>query len=423
MLKKVKNRILSINPSIIHDRFVEPRILLLIFQLLAFTLALFSPENIIPADGLKFLLVMVITFVFVSYFPRWTKGDSYILLISCMMYSIGLVMIYRLRPNEGSAQMIWYILGIATLILIFGILKVFPYWRNLTGLYFIAITFLFVIVLLLGTGDGATNWISIAGKQIQPSELNKVLLVFYLSSFHTNRKFLKKYEKYKPWILMFTIYFFVIMFFLQRELGTALIFFVYYFIYIFITDADKKLIITNILLAIFGAIFAYLLFNHLRERVDIWLDPWKTANSTGYQIIQSLIAISSGGYFGTGINLGQPYLIPVATSDFVFASIVEEMGIFTGMGLIMLFLILIYRGFKIAIEQINEFNKFMALGMTIVFAIQALVIFGGVLKLIPLTGITIPFVSYGGSSIISSFIQLAVLYFYSSELSNEKRRS
>lgn len=422
MLKKVKNKIFSISPTLMHDKFMDPRILLLIFQLLAFTLVLFAPEEVVPGDFLKFLLVIIITFLFVTYFPRWTKGDPYILLISSMMYSIGLVMIYRLRPHEGSVQMVWYLVGILSLMIVFGVLKAFPHWKKLTGLYFLAISFLFLVVLFLGTGDGATNWISIGGRHVQPSELNKVLLVFYISSFHTNRNFLRKYEKWKPWILMATIYFFIIMFFLQRELGTALIFFVYYFIYIFITNQDKKLIITNILLAIFGAFFAYLLFNHLRERVDIWIDPWKTANSTGYQIIQALIAISSGGYFGTGIGLGQPYLIPVATSDFIFASIVEEMGIFTGMGLIMLFLILIYRGFKIALEQINEFNKFMALGMTIVFAIQALVIFGGVLKLIPLTGITIPFVSYGGSSIISSYLQLAVLYFYSSELSNEKRR-
>jgi len=150
-------------------------------------------------------------------------------------------------------------------------------------------------------------------------------------------------------------------------------------------------------------------------RLSTWINPWEYIDTIGYQITQSLFAIASGGFLGTGIGLGMPQTIPLAESDFIFAAICEEMGILTGMGIIMLFLLLCYRSYKIAFRQTDFFSRAVAIGLATMFAAQSMIIFGGVLKLIPLTGITIPFVSYGGSSMLASFIALGILQCLSEE--------
>ena len=198
-----------------------------------------------------------------------------------------------------------------------------------------------------------------------------------------------------------------------------MIFYGLFLVYQIVNQEDIKLILLNLLIAIAGAVAAYMLFSHIRIRVSTWLDPWKNIDGIGYQITQALFAIASGGFFGTGLGLGRPDVVPVVTSDFIFAAICEEMGTFTGMGVIMLFLILIYRGMKISLYQSNKFYKIVALGISVIFAIQGLVMFGGVMKLVPLTGITIPFVSYGGTSMAMSFICLAILQFCSTDQGEE----
>ena len=199
-------------------------------------------------------------------------------------------------------------------------------------------------------------------------------------------------------------------------MGTVVIFYGLFLCLQFIYEEDRRLIFLNIGLFLISAAFGLYLFDHVKIRVLTWIDPWKYIDNKGYQITQSLFAIASGGFFGTGIGLGHPDFIPEVHTDFIFSAICEEMGIFTGMGVIMLFLILVYRGFKIAINQEDQFYRIVALGISILFGIQTFIIIGGVTKLIPLTGITIPFVSYGGTSILSSFISLAILQVASENL-------
>ncbi|HSH34777.1 FtsW/RodA/SpoVE family cell cycle protein, partial [Schnuerera sp.] len=183
---------------------------------------------------------------------------------------------------------------------------------------------------------------------------------------------------------------------------------------------DRRLVLYNLIIFVVSGLIGYFIFPHVKVRFETWLNPWKFIDNKGYQITQSLFAIAEGGFFGTGIGLGHPDFIPEVHTDFIFSAICEEMGIFTGIGIIMLFLILVYRGFKIAINQQNKFFRIVALGISILFGIQSFIIFGGVLKMIPLTGITIPFVSYGGSSMLSSFIALGILQVASEELDLEE---
>ena len=182
-----------------------------------------------------------------------------------------------------------------------------------------------------------------------------------------------------------------------------------YFTMQLLYDANIRLIILNTVLAVLGSVGGYFLTPHIKVRVSTWLDPWADATNKGYQIVQSLTAIASGGYFGTGIGNGDPYFIPEVHSDFIFSAICEEMGMFIGVAIIMLYFIFSYRGFKIALKTHNEFNKALSVALVSCFAYQTFIIVGGVIKMIPLTGITLPFVSYGGSSMVSSFIMLGIL--------------
>ncbi len=221
---------------------------------------------------------------------------------------------------------------------------------------------------------------------------------------------------------MAIVYSFIGLLFLQRDLGTAVIFFGIYAVIQFIYEGKRKNILYNIGLFAVGGTIGYALFDHVKIRVQTWINPWLYIDNKGYQITQSLFAIAEGGFFGSGIGLGYPEYIPLAYTDFIFSAICEEMGIFAGIGVIMLFLILVYRGFKIAISQRDKFFRIVALGISILFGIQSFIIFGGVLNMIPLTGITIPFVSYGGSSMVSSFIALGILQVASEELDVEEKR-
>ena len=186
----------------------------------------------------------------------------------------------------------------------------------------------------------------------------------------------------------------------------------------FVYERDRKLILLNLIFIVLGSILAYFLFSHIRVRVDTWLDPWSVINDRGYQIPQSLFALASGGLFGTGIGLGRPDFIPVAESDFIFPAICEEYGIFMGIAVVLLFLILVYRAIKIALQQEEKFFSILAFGIGGLFALQTLIILGGVLKLIPLTGVTLPFISAGGSSMVSGFILLACLQYCGQKIEN-----
>lgn len=419
----LKDRLLSFSSTFGSGKLKNPASLLLWFQILSISIVLLSNSEALTTKNILSFIVFVVAVIVVNgLVSKITEGDNYLMLIASMLFSIGIVVIYRINPSEGIKQLTWFLGGSFIFFLCYFILKMFKGWENLTIIYLLGCFIMFGLTLVLGKAKfGAVNWIEIGGFSFQLSEITKILYVFFTASFHENKRFLGNF-KYKGILYMFVTYIFIGLFFLQRDLGSAMIFFGIYLITLFVYEYDKKFIIVNLFFAAIGATAGYYLFNHIKVRVSIWLDPWKDPGGNGYQIIQSLFAMAAGGFFGTGLGRGRLELIPVATSDFIFPAIVEEMGVLTGMGIIMLFMILVYRGFKIAIEQDNYFFKTIALGISSLFAVQALVMIGGVLKLIPMTGITIPFVSYGGSSMISSFMSLGILQFCSSDIKGKKVR-
>lgn len=398
-----------------------PRNLLFIFELIALSLAFFYYKDTLD----KFTTIYGLSLVFIVYISnfillRISTGDSFIFLIVTMLVSIGVLMIYRINPALGMRQIFWIGLGIVLFFVTYFIMKRIRGLENWYLVYGILSLVLFVMTLLLGDRvKGAINWISIGGIRFQPSEIIKILAIFLIASYYTNYDKFKE-MKFGNYYLMGTMYLFIMFLFLQKDLGSVLIFLTVFIALQFIYEEDRKLIVINLSILIVSALVGYFIFPHVRSRVEIWINPWESIDTKGYQITQSLFAIAEGGFFGTGVGLGHPDFIPEAHTDFIFSAICEEMGIFAGIGVIMLFLILVYRGFKISINQKNKFYRIVALGISILFGIQSFIIFGGVIKLIPLTGITIPFVSYGGSSMLSSFIALGILQVASEELEFEE---
>ncbi|NLW40338.1 MAG: FtsW/RodA/SpoVE family cell cycle protein [Tissierellia bacterium] len=400
-----------------------PRNLLMLFELLAlFLLFIYSKDNLNKFTFIYGIGLILIVYVSNFLLLRISTGDTYIFLIVTMLISIGLIMIYRIDPLLGIKQILWIGMGIFIFFLTYLVFKNIKGWEEWTYFYGIGSIILFIITLLFGSRiRGAINWISIGGLSIQPSEIIKLLTIFLIASYYTRYEHFKK-QKYGSYYLIATTYLFILFLFLQRDLGTVLILYTLFIALQFIYEENRRLILYNLLFSIVSGFLGYLLFPHVRIRFETWLNPWKYIDNKGYQITQSLFAIAEGGFFGTGLGLGHPDFIPEVHTDFIFSAICEEMGIFTGMGIIMLFLILVYRGFKIGINQKIKFYRIVAIGISILFGIQSFIIFGGVLKMIPLTGITIPFVSYGGSSMLSSFIALGILQVASEELDFEEAK-
>lgn len=366
------------------------------------------------ALSVGFILATLISNI---YIPKLTKGDNTLVYIVNMLYSIGLLLIMRLNANTGTTHILWYIMAFFGFILVYLILSNYmKFLKNKFWFYFTITLMTFIVTLVLAKNtDGARNWIRITeGITIQLSEFAKISYIFMIASFYGDYEKFES-EKYGKYYLNIATYIFIGLFFLQGELGTAMVFFATFIISMFVFEKDYVRMFINVLLAFLGLFIAYKLFGHIRVRFDIWLDPWADYHGRGYQIVQGLFAVASGGMFGKGLGLGTPNMIPVATSDFIIPAIIEEMGVFMGIGIILLYTILIYKGIKIALTNSDRFFSSLAFGVTLVFASQSLVMFGGVLKLIPLTGITTPFMSYGGSSTLANFILLAVLQYTASK--------
>lgn len=398
-------------PDELTRTFRSARRQILLFQLLAlglvfgFTIDTLNQETLLFGGGL-----IVSTFVSLL-FLRWVShGEPYLVMIASMIFSIGIIMIYRIEPELGMRQLVIYLGSLVCFFFVYFIVRAGHRLFEGHEIFYYAVTVgLFLVTLAFGlTLGGARNWITVAGVRVQPSEFAKIPFVFFVASWYTH------YERYQTSLVMkmslsIAVYVLLALFMLQRELGTAAVFFVVLIASQAAFERNRWIPFLNIALACLGLFVAYHLFSHVRVRFDMWLNPWSDFNDKGYQIIQALFAIAEGGFFGTGIGLGQPTRIPLGHSDFIFASTIEEMGLFMGICLIFLFIILLYRGFKYAMQQERDFYAALAVCISTQFAAQALIMFAGVFKVIPLTGITVPFLTYGGSSLLSSFILLGAL--------------
>ncbi len=363
---------------------------------------------------------------------RLPRRDPFLFPIVMLLSGWGLVLIDRLAPPFADRQTIWLVVSLAVMIAIVvapGHLRWLSRYRYLWLSGGLALLFLTIIVGRNPSGGGPRLWLGIPDVYFQPGELLKVLLIAFLASYladnyslldlHTpifgpirvpSMRFLA------PLLLMWGICIVVLIW--QRDLGTATLFFVVFIAMLYVASGQAIYVIEGAVLLVIAGVIAYFAFDVVRLRVDVFLNPWPEADSRAFQIVQSLLAFSAGGVFGQGIGQGSPTYIPVVHSDFVFAAIGEEWGLLGTLAVTACIAILVLRGFRLAAQsEARPFRAFLAVGISISFATQSLLIMGGVLKLIPMTGVTLPCMSYGGSSLLVSFIMLGLLLVLSGESS------
>lgn len=370
-----------------------------------FNLALINPPFDKGAMVIAAILIVLIAyshFIIRRFYP---DGDKHIFVLASILAVIGISTLYRIKSAFAVKQVMWFALGVAGFIVIVVLLPDLKRFQKHRYVYLAMTIVLMSMALLFGTErGGAKNWIIVGGFSFQPTEFGKLFLVAYLASV------LKDYKDFKdliePAIVVMACLGFMV---LQRDLGTALIIFALSVTMLYIATSKVKYVLTCFGLFMLGGYISYKLFSHVQVRVTIWQDPWPYANDKGLQIVQSLIAIAWGGLFGKGFGFGYPQYIPVRESDFIFTVICEELGLITGYGIIIIYFLLFYRSMRAAVYVENNFARLVAVGYSSIIASQALVILGGVINLIPLTGITLPLISYGGTSMLFTFCALGLV--------------
>ncbi len=321
------------------------------------------------------------------------------------LMDISLIMLQRLEPILAYKQLMWMVIGLVGMLLLPAFFRLIPRFEIFEWAFIILCFGLLLCTKIFGVErHGSTNWLSIGGLTFQPSELVKFLFVFYLASVFRKR------VEWKEFIITGVLSAGVVLLLvLQKDLGSALIFFMAYMVMLYIATANEFLFLLGMIMASAAATLAYKIFSHVRVRVAAWQNPWADIDSGGYQIVNSLFAITTWGLLGSGLTKGMPKSIPVVESDFIFAAICEEFGALFGAGVICIFIMLLYRGVRIALDCKRRYYSILAVGVITMLCFQAFIIIGGVIKLIPLTGVTLPFVSYGGTSVLVSLMMMGLL--------------
>lgn len=382
-------------PSRRHpDRRLVSVIMLFFFS----AFLLISLKGQIHWQGLALALVVpVLIYIATMWLPRFFPADKLLLAIANFLCALGVLILYSTDQGtdttRGLQQAVYYGIGIIAMLFCILLVRYIRRWKFMIILIMGGAAILLALPLSIGTEqNGATNWINVGGTSLQPSEIVKIALLLILSYYLSERRFL-------PWFLFAGFSLVILMF--QMDLGTALIYYATTLFLFYSATGNLPLTGLGILGSGGAAILGYQMFAHVKKRVAIWRNPWIYYETSGYQIVQMLMAIASGGLFGVGLGLGAPRVIPVYFTDCIFAVICEQFGIIFGILVLVMYVILILRGTSIATSARSSFHALLAMGCTVILGIQTFVIIGGVLKLIPLTGVTMPFVSYGGTSMVS----------------------
>jgi len=349
-------------------------------------------------------------------------------------------LVWRLAPAFGLRQTAWLTvaaLGMIAVVVAPGDLRWLRRYRYLWLVSALGLTALTLIVGINPSGGGPELWLGVGGMFFQPSEALKLLFVVHLAAYLAEKTPLSlsptplRYgvlrrrgtpEKRRgegtdvtgnvstylaPLLLMWALS--LVLLISQRDLGTGSLIFAVFIVLLYLATGQKRYVVIGGALLIVGAAVSYFLFDVVRLRVEAWIDPFADPSGRSFQIVQSLIAVANGGLFGRGFGVGAPTVIPVVHSDFVFAAIVEEWGLLGGVAAIALLLLLVSRGLRLALLSQGNFRRLLAGGLAALLGLQSVLIVGGVIKVLPLTGVTLPFLSYGGSSLLINFIIAGLL--------------
>ena len=347
------------------------------------------------------LAVPAMIWVGTNFLPKLFPSDRLLLSLTNFLCALGVLVLYSTEPDYAYHQAMYYGVGILAMIVCVWIVRLVRSWRIPVQLLIPLSLALLALPLVIGREtNGAKNWFYVAGISVQPSEIVKLSLLIIVSYYMSRHRML-------PWLFFAVSCLGVLM--LQKDLGTALM---YYGTTLMLFYASSgNLFLTGLGLAggAGAAVMGYKMFAHVKKRVAIWLNPWSDYENSGFQIVQSLMAIASGGLFGVGLGLGSPKTIPVYYTDFIFAVICEQFGLIFGLCVLLMYVAIIWRGATTAMAARTSFHGLLAMGCTIMLGLQTFVIIGGVIKMVPLTGVTMPFVSYGGTSLVSSLCLVGLL--------------
>lgn len=392
---------------------------------LGFALSFLSTKYLffLPSDVMLLGFLLMLMFLLAHIVNRMVVplSSPVILPIATFLSGLGLMIIFRLDNDKAALQLLWIGVGLTAFIITllvyhnYSKIKQYKYVSGLAGIALMLSPIFFGI-----SRGGSKLWLDFGFFRFQPAEIAKILLVLFFAGYLEEKKellsttakkvgsfFIPRMKHLGPLLLFWAISLLVLIF--ERDLGSSLLFFGLFITMLYIATGRGTYLMIGSAMFVLGAVGTYYVFSHAASRIDVWLYPWADPSGSGYQVIQSLFAIANGGVAGTGLGLGYPGLIPAVQTDFIFAAIAEELGLFGAASIIMVYILLIYQGVKIALKAPDDFSKLLAVGLTTIFGLQSFLIVGGVTKLVPLTGVTLPFVSYGGSSVLANFILFALL--------------
>ncbi|MDQ2629557.1 MAG: FtsW/RodA/SpoVE family cell cycle protein [Actinomycetota bacterium] len=404
----------------------------------------FSQENEKLGDlsliyGGYFLALCLATHVYLRI--RLPNADPYLFPLVATLTAFGLVMIYRIDETLARDQANWFVLGLVLFALTIHFLRDYEVLERYRYTIAIAGLLLLLAPRVPGIGqqvNGAYLGVKIGPIAFQPAEFTKLAIVVFLASYLREHRevlivgarrvlgvTLPPLKHFGPMLVVWGASMFMLVFI--RDLGSSLMFFAAFLALLYVATGRFSFVVIGMGMFLLGAWFFASTVPHVHDRIEIWLHPYNDPQGTGYQILQSIFAQADGGLFGTGFGQslvtipgsGGTALLPAAHTDTIYSLIVNEVGLFGACGLVLVYLLIVARGFKIALLAGDGFSKLLATGLTAVFAIQAFVIIGGVTRVIPLTGVTLPFVSYGGSSILANFVLLALLLLVSDRARRE----
>jgi cell division protein FtsW (lipid II flippase) len=374
-------------------------------------------------------------------------ADPYLLPIAGLLTAIGLTEIYRLNPTDAFRQGIWIVVAVAlfaaTLFLLRHDYRRLEIYKYLFGVSAIALLVLPILPVLGLTVNGARLWVHFGSLRFQPGELAKIMLIVFLAGYMREKREVLAQGRLKDWGPLLVIWVLAMLVLLEtRDLGGGLLYFGIFLAMLYVATARIGYVAVGLGLFLVGAVGVWKVTPHVQDRVTIWLHPWTTSkvycpisgqldlrqDCQSYQLVKSLYSIGYGGYGGTGLgkgtvaNLNGKQIIPDLNTDFIYSALAQELGLIGAAALLLVYMIFVLRGMRIALLAEDGFSKLVAAGLTFGFALQTFIIVGGILRLIPLTGITLPFVSYGGSSVVANFLLLAGLLLVSNRANREMFR-
>lgn len=400
----------------------------------AYVLATLGRLAEIPADIVPFLAAVLGLFVLAHVATRFlaAEADGILLPVALLLNGLGYVFIARLDDGLARRQAVWTFLGIGLYIATLWLIRSS---KNLAGYRytFLMLSFALLIMPMMPVIGhevlGARIWVRIGPITLQPAEFAKIFLALFFASYLVDKRDLLRHGSWKigplrlpelrhlaPLLMAWGMSLMVMV--SQRDLGTSLLFFTLFLVLFWVATEKLAYLISGLSVFMVGAYVAWRRFSHVRIRVNGWLDPWADPLGGSYQIVEAQFGLASGGLTGSGPGRGYPSRVPFAETDFIFSTIGEELGLFGATAILLAFVVMIGSGLRAAITADTQFAKLLATGLTSLLGFQAFIIIGGVVRVLPLTGITTPFVSYGGSSLLANYVLLALLMRISDEQIN-----